>query len=156
MWNFRLVVAISLSLVANSFAVSAESGRAWGEDSGKILALESAWNQAEIAHDQRAMEMLLADGFEYTDSDGTYMSKRQWLLLVKKGTDEYEELGNVGMSVHVYGAVAIVTGGYRQRVKSKQRAPMRVGRFTDVWVLQTGLWKCVASQATLVSSSGKP
>ena len=149
----RLIIAIFVWQALAAITISAQSSPAIADEAGKILALESAWNQAEVAHDRRAMDMLLADGFEYTDFDGTYMNKNRWLDLLKQGADQYEELGNLGMSVHVYGSVAIVTGGYRQRLKSKKNAPVRIGRFTDVWVLQAGLWKCVASQATLVSES---
>jgi hypothetical protein len=78
------------------------------------------------------------------------MNKNQWLEVVRKSVDQYEELGNSGMLVHIYGNVAIVTGGYRQRLKNKKNAAVRLGRFTDVWVLQYGQWKCVASQSTIV------
>jgi len=37
-----------------------------------ILSLESAWNQAEAKHDTGAMGLLIADVFEYTDSDGSF------------------------------------------------------------------------------------
>lgn len=131
-------------------AMCAQNGSSDSDNSGRIMALESAWNQAEVEHDNKAMSLLLADSFQYTDFDGTFMNKNQWLEVVRKSVDQYEELGNSGMLVHIYGNVAIVTGGYRQRLKNKKNAAVRLGRFTDVWVLQYGQWKCVASQSTIV------
>jgi ketosteroid isomerase-like protein len=95
--------------------------------------------------------MLLAETFEYTESDGRFMDKSHWLSLVTKGVDQYDQLGNTGIEVHLYGDVAIVTGAYRERIKSKRNAVVRGGRFTDIWLQQNGQWKCIASQATLIS-----
>jgi hypothetical protein len=147
----RATIACCLVHLVMCAALAAQSGSSDSDNSGRIMALESAWNQAEVAHDNKAMGMLLADNFQYTDFDGTFMNKSQWLELVKKSVNQYEELGNIEVVVHLYGNVAIVTGGYRQRLKNKKNAAVRFGRFTDVWVLQYGQWLCVASQATLVS-----
>jgi ketosteroid isomerase-like protein len=147
----RSGMACCLMHLALCAAMAAQSGSSDRDNTGRIMALESAWNQAEVAHDGKAMGMLLADNFQYTDFDGTVMNKGQWLEAVKKSINDYEELGNVEVVVHLYGNVAIVTGGYRQRLKNKKNAALRLGRFTDVWVLQSGQWLCVASQATLVS-----
>jgi ketosteroid isomerase-like protein len=95
--------------------------------------------------------MLLAETFEYTESDGRLMDKRQWLDFVTKGAEHYDHLGNSGIEVHIYGDVAVVTGGYRERIKTKSNSLVRGGRFTDIWLQQSGQWKCIASQATLAS-----
>jgi len=138
-------------MVATCLAIAAQNGKVASDESGRIVSLESAWNQAEVQHDARAMGMLLAETFEYTDSDGRFMDKSHWLNLVTKGVDQYDQLGNSGIEVHLYGDVAIVTGAYRERIKSKRNAVVRAGRFTDIWLQQNGQWKCIASQATLMS-----
>ena len=147
----RSAAACCLVLVAMCGTLAAQSASSDQDNTGRIMALESAWNQAEVGHDGKAMSMLLADNFQYTDFDGKFMNKSQWLEVVRKSVDDYAELGNNSVIVHLYGTVAIVTGGYRQRLKDKKNAAVRFGRFTDVWVLQHGQWLCVASQATLVS-----
>jgi ketosteroid isomerase-like protein len=147
----RATIACCLVHLVLCASMAAQSDPSDRDNMGRITALESAWNQAEVAHDSKAMSMLLADNFQYTDFDGTFMNKGQWLEAMKKSVNQYEELGNIEVVVHLYGNVAIVTGGYRQRLKNKNNAALRLGRFTDVWVLQYGQWLCVASQATLVS-----
>ena len=146
----RSTVRLGLFFVAVVMVLLAQ-GETGGNETGRILSLESAWNQAEVQHDARAMSMLLAETFEYTDSDGRFMDKSHWLNLVTKGVDQYDQLGNSGIEVHLYGDVAIVTGAYRERIKSKRNAVVRSGRFTDIWLQQNGQWKCIASQATLIS-----
>ena len=146
----RSTVRLGLFFVAVVMVLLAQ-GETGGNETGRILSLESAWNQAEVQHDARAMSMLLAETFEYTDSDGRFIDRSHWLNLVTKGVDQYDQLGNSGIEVHLYGDVAIVTGAYRERIKSKRNAVVRSGRFTDIWLQQNGQWKCIASQATLMS-----
>jgi ketosteroid isomerase-like protein len=129
---------------------TAQSQRSPDEDTRKILALENAWNQAELNQEPQSMSLLLADTFAYTDDDGTFESKTEWLARMKKAADQYAELTNTGMAVHLYGDTAVVTGQYHERIKFAGKFVPRTGRFTDTWILQSGQWKCVASQSTLI------
>jgi hypothetical protein len=79
------------------------------------------------------------------------MNKSQWLDLMKKETATFEQLGNSGIAVYLYADVALVTGGYRERVKLKRNSVVRSGRFIDVWIKQNGDWKCIGGQATLIT-----
>ena len=44
-------------------------------DASKLIALENAWNQAQLHHDAKALNNLVSDSFVYTDYDGTVMNK---------------------------------------------------------------------------------
>ena len=138
-------------LVAMCLTMGAESRKTVSDETGKIMSLESAWNQAEVQHDTRAMSMLLGEAFTYTDSDGSRMNKAQWLDLMRKETDTFEQLGNTKIEIQLYGNVALVTGGYRERVKMKKYSIVRSGRFIDVWIELRGEWKCIGGQATLIT-----
>ena len=52
-------------------------------DQTKLIALENAWNQAQLHHDDRALDGLIPDTFVYTDYDGTVMNKAQFLADLK-------------------------------------------------------------------------
>jgi hypothetical protein len=145
------ILTLAICLLAICLTMGGQNGKLSGDETGRIMSLESAWNQAEVQHDPRAMSMLLADRFAYTDSDGSVMNKKQWLDLMKKETATFEQLGNSGIAVYLYADVALVTGGYRERVKLKRNSVVRSGRFIDVWIKQNGDWKCVGGQATLVT-----
>jgi len=138
-------------LVAMCVAVAAQPGSVAGDESVRVIALENAWNQAEVTHDVQALSSLLAATFDFTDDDGQFMNKSQWLAYIRNGEAHYAPLGNSGIKVHLYGNVAIATGVYRDKITEKGNGVVRSGRFTDIWIQQNGEWKCVASQATLIS-----
>ena len=52
-------------------------------DASKLIALENAWNQAQLHHDAKAVNNLVSDGFVYTDYDGTVMNKAEFLADLK-------------------------------------------------------------------------
>jgi ketosteroid isomerase-like protein len=122
-------------------------------DESKILALENAWNLAEEHKDIGALNQLLANTLVYTDFDGSFMNKAQFLAAVNSSTPNSDQITNDDVTVHVYGDSAIVAGGYREKGIVKGKPVVRHGRFTDSWVYQNGTWLCVASQSTLISHS---
>jgi ketosteroid isomerase-like protein len=138
-------------LVAACLAVAAQQGSVAVDQSARVLSLENAWNQAEVTHDAKALNTLLAETFDFTDDDGRFMNKTQWLAHIRDGVDHYEQLSSSGMAVHLYGNVAVATGMYQDKITKKGKGVMHSGRFTDIWIQRNGEWKCVASQATLIN-----
>jgi hypothetical protein len=116
----------------------------------RILALENAWNLAEEHKDTGALEGLLAVTLAYTDYDGTFMNKAQFIASVKATSLHPEQIVNESMTAKVYGSSAVVTGVYREKGVDRGRTYLRRGRFTDTWVSENGTWRCVASQSTLI------
>src|SRR2546429_588048 len=49
-------------------------------DVDRLIALENAWNQAQLHHDAKALNDLVSPSFVYTDYDGTVMNKAQFLV----------------------------------------------------------------------------
>jgi hypothetical protein len=108
-------------LVAVCLPIAAQRENVAGDESTRVLSLENAWNQAEVKHDTRALSLLLAETFEFTDDDGHFMNKSQWLAHIRNGVDHYEQLGNSGMAVHLYGNVAVATGIYQDKIKRERK-----------------------------------
>jgi len=148
----RKTIAGYIFLVAICVPFAAQNGGTPGNESPRVLSLENSWDQAEVKHDSRAMNMLLADVFDYTDDDGSYMNRAQWLAHIASAVDHYEHLDSSKMTVHQHGNVAIVTGMYREQLREKGKSVTRSGRFTDTWIYQNGEWKCAASQSTLIGN----
>ena len=115
-------------LVAICLPIAAQRENVAGDESARVLSLENAWNQAEVKHDARALSMLLAETFAFTDDDGHFMNKSQWLAHIRNGVDHYEQLGNSGMAVHLYGNVAVATGIYQDKIREKGKIVARSGR----------------------------
>lgn len=128
-----------------------QATRPSGEE-GRIIALESAWDQAEQNKDAAALANLLADNIVYVDYDGSISTKQQFLAEVKSPDVTGEQINNEGVTVHLYGNnVAVSTGIYRDKGMEKGKPFSRRGRFTNVWLNQNGKWECIASQSTLIA-----
>ena len=115
------------------------------QESSKVIAMENAWNQAELHNDAQAVNLLLADDFVMTVAEGTLYNKAQILASVRDKSYRPQVLQSSGMIVHPYGNTAIVTGTYYEKGVDKGKPWERRGRFTDTWIYLGGRWQCVAS-----------
>src|SRR6266581_2776960 len=128
----KAVVPVCVLLGACAVWGTAQKPAKTSGEEGRIIALESAWDQAEQNKDANALANLLAENLVYVDYDGS--------------------INNEGVTVHLYGNnVAVSTGIYRDRGMEKGKPFQRRGRFTNVWLNQSGKWECIASQSTLVA-----
>jgi ketosteroid isomerase-like protein len=143
---WAICVAGVLALGCGPFAAAQGSQKG---DEGQILALENAWNQAELQHDPAALELILTDDFVITEPDGTIQSKREHMAATKDISYHYDALVSEDFRVKVYGTVAVVTGTYHEKGASKGSHFDRRGRFTDTWIRLGGTWRCVASHDSL-------
>jgi len=116
----------------------------------KLIALENAWNQAQIHRDGQALDSLLADEFVYTDWDGTVYKKAKFMEDIEDPSVETTLVANDGVEVYLYPGAAVVTGAYHAKGKSKGRPFDHRGRFTDTWIQMKGQWICAASHTNLV------
>ena len=136
--------------LASTLIVVAQNAPDAAADKSMILALESAWNQAEIHHDATAAAAIMADTFISVDHHGTLETRAQYLAEVKDRSYQAEEIANSETTVYLYGDVAIVTSAYRTKGTDSGKPFVHHGRFTDTWVKLKGEWKCVADQETLI------
>ncbi len=134
-----------------ALGIAKQQAKPRGEE-GRIIALESAWDQAEQNRDVNALANLLADNLVYVDYDGSLSNKQQFLASIKSGDVTAEQINNEGVSVRLYNNnVAVSTGIYRDKGIQKGKPFQRRGRFINVWLNQNGKWECIASQSTLIT-----
>src|SRR5216683_3712623 len=134
-----------------AIGIAQESVKPSGEE-GRIIALESAWDQAEQNKDAAALAGLLADKLVYVDYDGSLSNKQQLLESIKSAEVTSEQINNEGVRVQLYNDnVAVSTGIYRDKGVDRGKPFQRRGRFTNVWIKQKGGWQCIASQSTLIA-----
>jgi ketosteroid isomerase-like protein len=138
-------LAVALGMVTSlGSAQSAPKG-----DEGQILALENAWNHAEVEHDPAALELILTDDFVITEPDGTLQTKRDHMAATKDASYHYDLLVSEDFRIRLYGTVAVVTGSYHEKGSAKGSHFDRRGRFTDTWIKLGPTWRCVASHDSL-------
>src|SRR5260370_11699239 len=98
----RAVAAICVLVSAwAAIGIGQESVKPSGEE-GRIIALESAWDQAEQNRDATALAGLLADNLVYVDYDGSLSNKQQVLESVKRAQVASEQINNEGVTVRLY------------------------------------------------------
>jgi ketosteroid isomerase-like protein len=124
--------------------------RSHESDKARVLSLENAWNEAEKHKDVKAIAGLLAPTFAYTDSDGTFMNKQQFLGSIAAAGYHPDQIVNDSMNVQPYDRAVVVTGTYREQGTEKGKSYTRRGRFTDTWIQESGGWLCASSQETLI------
>src|SRR5262249_17969577 len=105
---------------------------------------------AEMKQEIGAVDNLVADTLAYTDYDGTFMNKKEYMKWIVNPEQKADHLYDEGLSVQVYGNAAVVTGVDRES-GTKKAKPYTIGsRYTDRGVKRKGMWQCVASHSTLI------
>jgi ketosteroid isomerase-like protein len=143
--RFLLLLALAVAGPAQDKANNSAA------EKSMVLALENAWNQAELHHDSGAADAILAETFISVDHHGHLQTKAQYIAELKDTSFNPEQISNTDTSVYVYGNTAIVTSAYRTKGTDNGKPFVHHGRFTDTWVYLNGKWKCVANQETLTS-----
>jgi hypothetical protein len=145
----KLLLLVLVPALCSLAVGQAHSSKPSAEES-KLLALENAWNLAQLEHDGKALEKLVGDHFVYTDYDGTVMNKAQFLADIKDPSYKATLMTNDSMRVFLYPNAAVVIGTYHAKGTSDGKPFDHTGRFTDTWILLDQQWQCVASHTNLV------
>jgi hypothetical protein len=147
---WKLKIQLSLALLSLMAATQAQDSAT--DDSGRILSLETVWNQAELQQDTPAIEHLLAEKFVNVDVDGSLQNKTEFLNGIKNRPEHIEVIGIEPGSakVFLYENSAVASGVYREKGTLHGKPYSHRGRFTDTWIKQGSAWVCVASQSTLI------
>jgi hypothetical protein len=119
-------------------------------DKSMLIALENAWNQAQIHRDGKALDDLITDQFIYTDWDGSIMNKSKFIADSKDPSVQTTLVANDKVEVFFYPGVAIVAGEYHAKGTNRGKPFDHYGRFTDTWIPSKGSWQCVASHTNLI------
>jgi ketosteroid isomerase-like protein len=120
-----------------------------------LLNVETAWSQAAVNRDRARLEPFYADEYIFTNEDGLASNKAKEIADITSGTFRLTSFRFSDLKVHLYGAVALVTGqntitGRWEDIGKDISGPYR---FTDVFVKRSGRWQCVASQSSRVTPS---
>lgn len=142
-----LAFLIAIGMAAPRLAPAAANDTV--ADPNRLIALENAWNLAQLNHNAGALESLVSDNFVYTDYDGTVMDKARFLADLQDPDYRASVIANENVKVFPYQNVAIVVGTYHSKGTYKGKAFDHWGRFTDTWLFLDGKWQCVASHTNL-------
>jgi hypothetical protein len=141
-------VVVCLLWLAGSLAAAQNLPESSQRNESLLVALENAWNQAQLHHDSKALDGLVADTFISTDNDGTFMTKAQFLADNKDLSYAPSVMTNTDERVFLYENTAIIAGIYHAKGLNKGKPFDHYGRFTDTWIYLNGKWVCVATHTS--------
>jgi ketosteroid isomerase-like protein len=141
---------LSIIIFLGTLMMARDSVNQARADETKLIALENAWNQAQLHHDAKALDDLVSDSFVYTDYDGTVMNKARFMADFKDPAYQATLVANEDVKVIPYRSLAIVIGTYHTKGTYKRQPFEHWGRFTDAWLYQDNRWQCVASHTNLI------
>lgn len=130
------------------FWAAAQNPNESAQKESLLIALENAWNQAQLHHDSKALNELLADTFISTDNDGAFTTKAQFLADNNDLSFAPSVMANSDERVFVYGNAAVVAGVYHAKGINNKKPFDHRGRFTDTWIYMNGRWVCVATHTS--------
>jgi ketosteroid isomerase-like protein len=121
------------------------------DDQSKVIAMESAWNQAYKARDGKALGTMLHDSIALVNDDGSLQSKKEFLTGIDTAKPSANQQGDPeSIKVRIFGNVAIATGVFRQSGFENGKAFVRRNRFVDTWIHTGNSWQCLAASATSI------
>jgi Domain of unknown function (DUF4440) len=120
---------------------------AWRE----VMQLEEKRQQAMLAGDVYALELLFSDDAVYTHSSGTVHDKEGYLKALADREFIYKAIDIRDQQCKVLEDAVLISGRSVHDVVFKSGPKRLVARFLSVWVRRDGTWRHVAWQTTPLS-----
>lgn len=137
-----IALAIVLSVASSVPAQAVKSDQQTLED------LERRWHMAFLTGDVKFLESILDDDFVATYDDGVRANKAKELELAAAFNQQIDASALDEFTVRVYGNTAVVLFTLRLRGPMQGKPVELAFRYTDVWVMRNGRWRCVTSHST--------
>ncbi len=144
--------------IAAFLLVSACCGVSYGQatkstasaDAEALKQLERDWSDAQKAADMDKLNQIVADDWTGLSSDGTKMTKKQFLADVKSGANKLQSFEFGSMDVKMLGNIAVVQGSDTEKSSNKGKDTSGKWAWMDVFVKRDGKWQAVRSQSAKV------
>ncbi len=133
-------------LITISVFVCSVSAFSQNDDKANVLAVERNTANAFTKHDVVALNAAFADDANVISANGSVLNKQQ----IMQSVQNINSVTLSDLQVRIEGYTAIVTGVENETGRNDNGAYENKMRFTDVLLKTKGVWKIIASQATLV------
>jgi Domain of unknown function (DUF4440) len=115
-----------------------------------ILALQRAFDEAELSADVARLGELLAEDFLSIGEQGFVLGKREWIG--RHGEFRYLSIETSGVDVRRYGEAAVVRCVQRSRASWRGEPMALAVRLSQVWIRQPAGRRIVAVQFSTLGS----
>jgi ketosteroid isomerase-like protein len=144
---------MSVILLAATLTIPLSQVRAEDKDAAKdkkaadVKKVDRELTEAHIKRDAREVDRLTADDYIHTSPNGRVFTKKQILTGLGDGRLIFDKIDDSEVKVAIYGDTAVMNGLSKMKGKSKSRGDFdEEYRWTRVYVLHDGKWRCVAEQ----------
>jgi ketosteroid isomerase-like protein len=141
----KMIVAAVLML-----SVAVTLAAAGPED--EVRAAEKSWTAAVAALDYTALDKLLHDQLIYAHSTGVVESKAEYLAKLKSGTQKYDSIEHLSLTVKPHGNAAVAHAIVRMQGKTKGEPFDNRLMMLHLWVKNGGKWQLAAHQTTRLTN----
>lgn len=136
---------------AATVVASAQQASSAQSDQEVLIGLERRWNEAVYSKDVAFIDSILADDFTATYENGETGDRAKELQLVADFNQQVESATQDDFTVRVYRDTAVVRFTlHLVGIRQGQRAELDL-RYSDVWVMSDGRWRCVSAHSTKVA-----
>jgi len=120
-------------------------------DQGSILAAADAFDRAQLAQDEMAMERMILDNFVYIDGSGKRQGKHAFIAGWLTPGDKYDPITLIDRTVTPLGNDAAVVGAEVNLCGTSDGARFCSHiRFADTFVRVRGQWRVAHVQVTRI------
>lgn len=120
------------------------------DEEGRLLELDRRWNEAYPRRDLAALDEIIADDWACIDGAGRVIGKGELLERVASAPSFLDPYRFDETSLRVFGDAAVVTGRLSGEGRDEEGAFYVEQRYTRVYAERGGLWRCIATQVTVV------
>ncbi len=140
--------ACALAVVVAMTMVQPQASDAGAE----IIALERTRQEAFVRGDVEFLDRQTAEDYTTVNFTGALSTKPEMMRSLRAGTTKVTSYELSELRARVYGAVAILTGVYRDQSSVNGRDRRVNVRFTRVFVTDGAVWRAVSYQQTALAS----
>jgi ketosteroid isomerase-like protein len=143
-------LAMALTFGPARASISPDAPAVERGDSEVLASLACEAGRAYARRDVATLERINADDYVQTDVRGGVTRRKEWLEFVKNRPSELT-ITCEDIAVRLYGAVAVVTGGWIYTAHQEPKDLVTHSRWTSVWTHESDGWKRHVFQNTYVN-----
>ena len=138
-----------LILFAVLFKADAQNN--YDEDIAKLKVLNAKFINNFVTNDSTAHSRIIHKDFVCITSTGEYIGRQKYLDGWAHGFDGFKYWDYRDEHIKIFGSTALVHAKNKYVVMRDGKEITGMSMYTDVYVKENGLWKCVQAQITKVS-----
>ena len=146
-----LSLIVAIILFAHVGLAAGESSTRELTESQQVLAVERAWIDAEVSHDEAVLNRVLDDRFVLNSSSGTPGTKAALIAAVLQMNMVSQTLTDQAVLVDGDTAVVMGTAHFTFAVEGKDNATS-ASRYITTYIKRDGQWRALALQMNTIDS----